>query len=135
MILMSDYFGPWMNHADATDRVKEDAEAFLVKVNDLLDEAFENMIDLIYNPATGTLVSGSKYGGFRPSDCKQGAPDSSHKKGRGLDIYDKGNPLDNWITDKILERHGLYREAPLDTPNWCHLTDRSPRSGRRTFKP
>ena len=43
--------------------------------------------------------------------------------------------LDNWITDAILERHGLYREAPLATQRWCHLTDRAPGSGRRSFSP
>ncbi len=135
MIFMADYFGPWAGHKDATDQVKIDAYNLLEKVNGLLDEAFAHMIDMEDNPTTGTLVSGSTYGGFRPQDCPQGAPQSSHKVGRGIDIYDPKNVLDNWITDAILERHGLYREAPLSTPRWCHLTDRAPKSGRRTFQP
>lgn len=143
MIFMADYFGPWVGHKDATEQIKVDAYNFIEKVNALLDEAFANMIDLVDNPATGTLVSGNTYGGFRPQDCKQGAPNSSHKRGRGIDIYDPDDVLDNWITDKILERHGLYREHPLTTKkgykgassSWCHLTDRAPGSGRRTFHP
>lgn len=132
---MVDYFGPWAGHKDATDEVKANAETFLEKVNNLLYDAFAHMIDLEENPATGTLVSGKTYGGFRPQDCPQGAPNSSHKIGRGIDIYDPENTLDNWITDAILEKHGLYREAPLATRGWCHLTDRAPGSGRRTFQP
>jgi len=57
------------------------------------------------------------------------------KNGRGVDIYDPENALDNWLTDAILERHGLFRESPLHTPRWCHLTDRAPKSGKRTFLP
>ena len=135
MIFMADYFGPWAGHKDATDQVKVDAYNLLEKVNNLLDEAARCMIDLDDNPSTGSLVAGSTYGGFRPQDCPQGAPNSSHKMGRGIDIYDPKNALDNWITDAILERHGLYREAPLATTHWCHLTDRPPHSGKRTFQP
>lgn len=135
MILLSDYFGPWIDHPDATDERKKNAEAMLAKVASLLDDAFQNDVDLIDNPTTGTLVSGQKYGGFRPQSCPQGAPQSSHKEGRGVDIYDPVNELDNWITDKILEKHELYRESPLVTKGWCHLTDRAPRSKWRTFMP
>ena len=57
-----------------------------------------------------------------------------------IDCYDfdncpKSDTLDALITDGMLEFHGLYREHPDDTVNWCHLTDRAPKSGRRTFKP
>lgn len=135
MIFLNDYFGPWINHPDATEEVKKNAEIFLEKVASLLDEAFLNEIDLVDNPATGTLISGKTYGGFRPQDCPQGSKNSSHKVGRGVDIYDPLNALDNWITDSILEKHGLYREAPLFTKTWTHLSDRAPGSGRRTFQP
>jgi hypothetical protein len=135
MIFVADYFGPWAGHKDATDEVKVNAFNLLEKVNALLDEAFRNEIDLPDNPATGTLISGSTYGGFRPQECPQGAPNSSHKVGRGVDIYDPENALDNWITDKILEKYDLYRENPLATRHWCHLSDRAPGSGKRTFSP
>jgi hypothetical protein len=135
MILLRDYFGKWENHPDLTDARKSNAIVLLDKVNLLLDESARFDIDLIENPATGTYISGQKYGGFRPQDCPQGAPTSSHKEGHGVDIYDPHNALDNWITDARLEQFGLYREYPLVTRGWCHLTDRAPRSGKRTFLP
>lgn len=87
------------------------------------------------NPRTHTYVAGETYGGFRPQDCPQGAPHSSHKQGQAVDIYDPDNALDNYVTDAILEAYGLYREAPSATLRWCHLSDRPPGSGKRTFQP
>ena len=135
MITLSDYFGLWLNHPDATDEVKHAAAVLLACVNPLLDEAFNSGVDLPINPTTKSHVSGKQYGGFRPQSCPEGAPKSSHKVGRGIDIYDPANELDNWITDKVLEKHGLYRESPLHTKGWVHLTDRAPKSGKRTFIP
>lgn len=135
MITIEDYFGPWMNHADADVRRKANAQTLLAKVNALLEDAEAAGVELKVNPITGTLVSGQTFGGFRPQSCPQGAPTSSHKEGRGVDVVDRSGALDDWITDATLEHHGLYREHPEDTPNWCHLTDRAPGSGRRTFKP
>ena len=135
MILLQDYFGKWANHPDLTDARKTNAIILLDKVNLLLDEAARFDVELMINKKTGTHVSGVEYGGFRPQCCTQGAPNSSHKEGRGVDLYDPDNRLDKWITDKTLERHGLYREAALATPTWCHLTDRAPKSGRRSFLP
>jgi hypothetical protein len=85
--------------------------------------------------ADGTMISGNDLGGFRPQSTKIGAPTSSHKEGRGIDIYDPDNRLDDWITDAVLELHDLYREAPSATYGWVHLTDRPPNSKRRTFLP
>ena len=135
MILLIDYFGKFANHPDLTDERRAHSIILLDRVNSMLDEAFRFDVDLIDNPHTGTLISGQQYGGFRPQDCPQGAPTSSHKEGRGIDIYDPHNALDNWITDARLEQFKLYREKPLATPGWCHLTDRPPKSGRRSFLP
>jgi hypothetical protein len=57
------------------------------------------------------------------------------KQGRAVDVYDPDGHLDAWITDDILEDFGLYREHPDSTSTWCHLTDRAPGSGHRTFWP
>ena len=84
-------------------------------------------------------VSGIHEGGFRFPDCPQGSLHSSHKildgKGAGVDVYDPDNEFDDWITDEVLEEFGLYREHPDSTDTWCHLTNRSPNSGHRTFFP
>jgi len=117
----------------------------------------------VIDPDTGTEISGRKGGsgggGFR-LETEEGSGRSSHKilfiqamdgtwsrdpirAQAGMDDYDPGNAFDRWLdlfeyTDgrnSKLEDHDLYRESPEDTPGWVHLTTRSPRSGRRTFKP
>lgn len=134
-ISLEDYFGPWATSVDATVERIDNAERLLEKVNTLLAAAESDGVPVRVNPNTNSRVSGEKYGGFRPQDCPQGAPHSSHKDGCGVDVFDPINELDMWLTDDKLEKFGLYREAPTATPHWCHLTDRAPHSGRRTFLP
>ncbi len=135
MITVSQYFGPWNDHKDVTEARRENADALLTDVNRLLNAAEQVGIKVPINPNTGSQVSGTTYGGFRPQLCPQGAPNSSHKEADGIDIYDPQNRLDDWINDDILEVYGLYREHPDSTHTWCHLTKRAPRSGRRSFFP
>lgn len=137
MITVADYFGKWADHPDATDTVVESAEEMLSRVNSLLEVAVHDGVDLQINPATGTYISGQTLGGFRPQDCGQGAPTSSHKVGRGVDIYDPHNALDSWcyLHQDILKHLGLHMEHPDATNTWCHLTDRAPRSGNTCFFP
>jgi hypothetical protein len=135
MITVQQYFMAYDGHKDITPAIYDNAQELLVKVNSLLEECIVNGWSPTENPATGSLISGQKNGGWRPPECPIGAPNSSHKQGRGVDVADADNTLDAVITDGMLEFHGLYREHPDDTVNWCHLTDRAPKSGRRTFKP
>lgn len=135
MITVAQYFGDWLGHTDATEERKENAQKLLEKVNSLLFAAQMGGVVPPVNPNTACQISGSRYGGFRPQSCPQGAPESSHKVGRGVDIYDPQNRLDEWLSDDILEAFGLYREHPDSTDRWVHLTDRPPHSGRRTFQP
>jgi hypothetical protein len=136
-ILPHEYFGLWMNHPDVTAEVRTNADVLLGAVNDLMDIAFETSIDFKLNPVTTTYVSGQQYGGFRPQDCCQGAPLSSHKRGQAVDVYDKDIGFADWCLknqDKLQAR-GLYMEHPDSTPTWCHLTTRPPKSGKRVFMP
>ena len=135
MITQEDYFKAYAGHDGITDEIRINAAGLLTSVNELLEACILLGWSPRANPATGTLISGQKNGGWRPPECKIGAPSSSHKQGRGVDVADASNELDALITDDLLAAHGLYREHPDDTPNWCHLTDRAPKSGRRTFKP
>ena len=135
MITASDYFKAYSDHPDLTDEIRDNADALLIKVNALLDECVENGWVPRINPATGTYISGQDNGGWRPPECPMGAATSSHKVGRGVDIADGNGRLDAMITDGMLVRHALYREAPEATAGWVHLTDRSPKSGKRTFWP
>ena len=135
MITLEQYFGPYCTHPDAGSGMYQAAEAMLERVNALLAEAAADGVPLPSNPKTGSLVSGTENGGFRPLECSIGAPKSAHKMARAVDVYDPEDALDAWVNDDRLVKHGLYREHPDDTPSWCHLSDKAPPSGRRTFKP
>ena len=135
MITVDDLFAGYPDHPGITDTMRDNADTLLKRVNALLEWAeTEGWLSQI-NPATGTQVSGKTDGGWRPQSCKTGAPNSAHKQARAVDVYDPDNSLDALITDDVLEDFGLFREAPEDTPTWCHLTDRAPGSGKRTFSP
>jgi hypothetical protein len=76
--------------------------------------------------------------GWRPPGVNLavgGAHNSQHMTGHAIDVADNTGLLDSWLTDEILEKYGLYREAPESTPSWTHLQDIAPSSGRRTFIP
>lgn len=135
MIALLDYFGNLFEHPDATDERKEAARSLLAKVNALLADAMADSVVLQLNPRTKTNVSGKGLGGFRPQDCTEGAVHSAHKEGRAVDVYDPDNHLDHWLTNARLKARDLYRENPDATLTWCHLQDRVPGSGRRTFMP
>ena len=129
--------------------VQEDANAqhLLEAVNALIDQAvYEGAFTRNVDPDTGTEISGSKGGagdgGFRLPTATTGAPQSSHKQAKAVDVYDPHNRLDDYLTrfddgsnNAVLEKFGLYRESPEKTPGWTHLQTRAPGSGRRTFQP
>jgi hypothetical protein len=142
MITVYQYFGQkdhTQEHMDNATLLLSRVEALIVDACD--DGAFVREIDA----DTGTCISGSKGGagdgGFRLSNSTTGAPTSSHKEARAVDVYDPKNALDTWLDsfedgnggNLMLEQHKLYREASKHTPGWCHLTTRAPGSGRRSF--
>lgn len=134
MITLADYFAGYPGHAGITTEHRANAEQLLVKVNAVLTEIVAiGAAKLDINPKTGSLISGSRNGGWRPRECQEGAEKSSHKEGRGVDVFDPDGDIDMALTDARLAKHGLYREHPSQTRFWCHLTDRAPRSGKRTF--
>src|ERR1017187_6115492 len=105
------------------------AQILLSAVNALLAHYSQDEgVELPTSPHTGTLISGQTEGGFRLPDCPQGAPNSSHKEAKAVDVYDPADDLDTWLNDEILTRFNLYREAPSATFGWCHLTTRPPAS-------
>lgn len=138
MITLEDYFGRKMSHPEATSEMKANAHDLLIKVNYLLADACEHgAYNWEEDPDTGTCISGSRGGagdgGFRLSTSTTGAPKSNHRRAHAVDIYDPKNTLDEWITGDILQRHGLYREAPMATSGWVHFQDVPPASGNRTY--
>jgi len=135
MLLLEDYVGPHSKSPDWTTDRLDNAVTLLQRVNALVAYLKQKGVAFPANPKTGTLVSGSTFGGFRPQNCPQGAPNSSHKTGKGVDLYDPKNEIDGAITDALLEQYQLYREHPDATKTWVHLTTRAPGSGRRSFNP
>jgi len=137
MILLDEYFNDKIK--SATVEQKDSAQILLVYVNGLLNEyTKDTQRQIPINPKTLNNISGQLNGdgGFRLPNAVTGSLKSSHKDGKGVDIYDPTEgQLDEWITDTILARHYLFREHPSATPRWCHLTTRSPPSGKRSFFP
>jgi hypothetical protein len=140
MITLHDYIGPW--DECATGDILYAAKDLLERVNVALQLAVDAGVDLHINPKTGTYISGTTLGGLRPTHTQVGAAKSSHKEGRGIDIYDIGRRLAQWfrIHQDVLAQCGLYMEHPsatatADGNGWCHLTTRSPGSGNRIFYP
>jgi hypothetical protein len=151
MITNEQYFGAKPH----TEQQEAEAARLLVQVNMLLMEyqaASARGPDI--DPDTGTEISGSKGGsgdgGFRLDTATTGRTGSSHKvlpadapKGAGVDCSDQDNGLDEWLDqfehgdgdNSKLAQYDLYREHPSATPTWCHLTNRAPASGKRTFYP
>ncbi len=135
MITVEQYFGQYAGRPEITQKLTDSAALLLAAVNTLLDRASADGVTLYTNPHTSSKISGQMNGGWRPRNCPIGASDSSHKQARGIDIYDPLNAIDRWITDVILTEFDVYREAPEYTTNWCHLTNRPPKSQLRTFLP
>ena len=140
IITIEDYFGPWKDHPDATEERKQNARLLLHACSALQYFAERYGVEFLDNPHTGNNVSGKTYGGFRPQDCPQGAPSSSHKQGQGVDRYDPEGLIDAWCMNNsevggLLETCGICIEHPEATPGWAHWTTRRPRSGNRVFRP
>jgi hypothetical protein len=138
IISLEQYAGPWAGHEDWTPERQRNGTILLKSVNALIKDYEANTgKTLAINPITKSHVSGAKYGGFRPLDCEVGARLSSHKEAKAVDLMDKDEAFDKWLTanpEKLVE-HNLYREHPDATKGWCHLSTKAPRSGNRTFKP
>ena len=142
MITAYQYFGV----KEHTQEHMDNAILLLDRVEALITDACEDgAFTRVVDPDTCTCISGSKGGagdgGFRLSNSTTGAPRSSHREARAVDVYDPTNALDHWLDsfesdnggNLMLEQHKLYREASKHTPGWCHLTTRAPGSGRRSF--
>ena len=138
MITIEQYYGKKLCDPQVTKTIMANSIDLLARVNALLTEYEEKTGQKVkIDKDTGTQISGSKGGsgdgGFRLANSKTGAARSAHKEGKAVDVYDPDNKLDDWITDKRLEKLELYREHPDHTKGWCHLSNRSPRSGTRSY--
>jgi len=137
MITIEDYVGVHKDSPDWTQERQENAERLCAAVNALMLDMKLAGVDFRTNPATGSCVSGQTFGGFRPQSCMQGAPNSSHKQGLAIDLYDPGGDIDCWLLKHVdkLEEYGIYIEHPDSTTHWSHWSIKSPGSGHHIFLP
>lgn len=78
--------------------------------------------------------------GYRPGHYNTdagGAKGSAHMMCEACDFRDSDGSLDFFCANRldVLEQCKLYLEMPKNTPGWCHLTVRPPKSGNRIFIP
>lgn len=136
-ITLLDWIGPHGGHPDLDHDVRAAAMSMLDRVNVLLVVAASDGHQFATNPKTGTLVSGTLYGGFRPGGCVVGAKASKHKTGHAVDVFDPQRRFAEWCARNLgqLEQIGLWTEDWRWTPTWVHLQDIAPGSGRRVYIP
>lgn len=137
-ITIEQYFGPHGDHAAITEEMRESAEALLDNVNDVLRLAAADGVELQANPVTGSMISGSGNGGWRPPESPVGASKSTHKRAMGIDIYDPARALARWCSQNVsrLQMRGiLAMEDPRWTPTWAHMQTVAVPSGRFFFIP
>lgn len=137
MITLTQYFGQYAEHPDATAERLDHATALLGVVNDLLEVAKADGCELPNDPDTFCRIGGNGNGGFRPQDSKVGANNSKHKDGRGIDIYDPRRQFASWCLahQDELKSRGIHMEDPRWTPTWVHLQDVPPGSGKLVYVP
>lgn len=105
----------------------------------LSDELETNLIHLLEAVnKLRTLYAKPMYvsSGYRPGHYNtdaHGAANSTHLTCQAVDFADKDGAIKSWITLDILEKCGLYQEAPHSTPTWVHVQTRPTHS--RVFTP
>lgn len=137
MITLAQYVGPHAKSKDWTPQRQANAAQLLHAVNALMARAMADSVKFLVNPKTKSQISGSTFGGFRPQDCPIGAPNSNHKEGRGIDLYDPDNEIDAWCLDNAQSMIdcGIWIEHPDATQSWSHWQSVPPRSGNRVYRP
>lgn len=140
MITFADYFmGRDRTHqAECTDEIRANAALTVARVNQLLAEAEEELIEPGIDEATETQVAS----GWRPAginaSTQNSAAGSKHLTAMACDLQDTGDrQFARWCLRNLaaLERIGLWMEDPQWTPTWVHLQTVPPGSGRRVYRP
>lgn len=124
MISLQEMLGP-NKLEDLTPELLTNANELLIRVNKF---RAEYGIPMIVNSGYRTPEHNASIGG---------AKNSSHCTCQAIDFKDNDGALKKYIAENldILERCGLYQEAPESTPSWVHLQSRVIPSGSRVFRP
>ena len=68
----------------------------------------------------------------------KGSPNSAHCVGKAIDVADPDGKIKAKLRANkfaLLVKFDLYMEDGSVATNWCHLTTRAPKSGKREFIP
>jgi len=144
-VTVDQFLGPYLKHPEVTEEKRVRIATYLVIANAALAKAEEDGVVLEINPHTGCYLAGVGNGGWRPSDCLIGAPDSAHKHEEAGDWYDTmpERVLCRWSlrNQEYLRSVGiLAMENPqwtgtLGTSSWAHWQTRPLKSGNFVFVP
>lgn len=137
MITLLQYVGPHSKSKDWNAARQANAAQLLVATNALMKAAETAGVMFLTNPRTNSQISGATFGGFRPQGTTIGAPNSHHKEGRGIDLYDPENKIDTWCMANLaaLVKAGIWIEHPSATNTWSHWQSVAPSSGKRVYYP
>lgn len=139
MISRKDYLGTYAGCNDITPAISANIDRLLSKVNALIAYLQQDKVNVPINMKTRSQISGELNGGFRPQDCSVGAPNSNHKQGLAVDLFDPLGKIDEWVTNpsnlKKIQALDLYFEDKSKTDGWCHVQIVPPRSGKRWYMP
>lgn len=140
MITLADY---WMGRDEShtgelTEAIIANAIELLGRVNLLISFAHKDGVWPGIDMVTDTPVAS----GWRPASINAridgAAKHSRHLTGRAIDIRDTlDRAFARWCLRHLDDLHeiGLWMEDPQWTPQWVHLQDEPPGSGRRVFIP
>ena len=113
---------------ELTDVIRENSEATVERVNELLERAGFKSID--------TCNSGWRPKSINDVTANAGKA-SRHLTGEAVDLPDPDRTLASWCVDNLdeLGAIGLWMEDPRWTPTWVHLQTVAPRSGKQVYIP
>lgn len=149
MISVAQYFGKYAKHKDATLARQVNAQRWCTAANRVIALGIKEGLVFPTSPATKNQIS-TDIGGFRPQDCKTGAPFSKHKEGLAGDIYTGlDDKIGAWVIKSMNDKtSALYKlaieldlafEHPDDTigkiSRWLHMQIGAPKSGNRIYHP
>lgn len=115
-----------------------------MKENPLTVDMQNNLEDLLvkvgkFREKYGKALTVSS--GYRPAafnaTVKGAAKKSAHQNCQAVDFADSDSEVKDFIKKNptVLVDCDLYMEAGEYTKNWCHLSNRAPKSGKRIFIP
>lgn len=149
MISLAQYYGIFSKSKDLTPARQANAQRLCTAVNRLIAIGIKEGVLFPNSPATKNQIS-TDVGGYRPQDCKTGAPFSKHKEGLALDLYaGLDGVIGQWVLGSMADKKSeLYKlaleldlafEHPADTvgkiSHWLHVQIGTPKSGNRIYHP